>query len=254
MEHPRKNERRSAHHSLDSARTLERGLPKGKGRVPHCRGAGKGSETIAEPQDLAQAQGEGRTPTAAGGRLPRPGRGAHGSPWDSSRRRKRTPTPECSVAASPRPSEARRVRLGPPPPFTPQRSPQDAGEGRPSPRRLLSTRTERRRSRPGPGAAALEHAAARPGPRPGAGSPPPPAGRILTAERPRAGAAREGAPAAGGYSPAGLRGSGRERGTGARRRPHGCCPRPGPRVPAPRTAAVPAPPRASRASARPSPS
>lgn len=91
---------------------------------------------------------------------------------------------------------------------------------------------------------------------------PPPAPGILTAERPRAGAARAGAPAPGGCSPAGPRGSGRERGTGARpprreaapaaRARPGGRPRPGPRAPAPRTAAAPAPPRARGASARPS--
>lgn len=52
------------------------------------------------------------------------------------------------MAPSPRPSEARRVRLGPPPPhpLPTQHSPQGAGEGRPpSPRWLLSLRTQRPR-------------------------------------------------------------------------------------------------------------
>lgn len=101
-----------------------------------------------------------------------------------------------------------------------------------------------------------------PAPRESRAAPPPPSRRILTGERPRAGATREGAPAAGGCSPGGPRGSGRERDTGARRRPRKAAPappgrrdrypQPGPGVPAPHPAAVPVPPTARGASVRPS--
>lgn len=80
----------------------------------------------------------------------------------------------------------------------------------------------------------------------------PPPLRILTAERPRVGAAREGAPAAGDCSPAAPQGSGRERGTGAPRRHHCGGPRPGLRAPARRTATALAPSQARGNLARPS--
>lgn len=91
-----------------------------------------------------------------------------------------------------------------------------------------------------------------------------PAGRILTAVRPRPGAARGGAPIAGDCSPAGPQDSGRNQGRGAPwqarraapvvrgRRPD--CPRPRRRAPGPRTAAAPPPPPAHGASVRASPS
>lgn len=73
---------------------------------------------------------------------------------------------------------------------------------------------------------------------------------ILTAGRPRPGEDQEGEPAGGGCSLAGPRGSGRRLGTDARQHrpraalaPRGLRSPQGPRVPARRTAAVPAPPQ-----------
>lgn len=122
----------------------------------------------------------------------------------------------------------------------------------------FSISTERR-LRPGSEATPPEKATARPAnPSDSQAGPPLPSRRILTGERPRAGETRAGAPAAGGCSPGGPRGTGKERDTGARRRPRktapvppSCpdrCPRPGPGVPAPHPAAVPVPPTARGAS------
>lgn len=193
---------------------------------------------------IPHAEGELRTPAVRGVPPLRLGRARTATPGRL-RARGVDSAPELSVDPSPRPSAPRRVA-----PRAPQRGPRGAGKGRLRPRALLCIPAERR-WRPGPGGAARGKAAARQAPGPRARSPSA-FRRILTAERPRAGAARGGAPAPGGCSPAGPRGSGREQGTGARRRPRGRCPRPIPRVPAPRTAAAPAPPRARGASARPS--